>query len=73
MDPSFFGSPIATTPETKEVNINGTTNILMSLTNKSPIHFEVSARSPKINPIMIPKTRAIITLPQSFKSVFDPR
>ena len=73
IEPSLLGSPIETTPATSEVNINGTTNILINLTNKSPIHFEDAARSPKIKPKMAPATNAIMTRAHNFRSVFAPK
>ena len=73
MEPNRFGSPMETTPATKEVNIKGITNILIRRTNKSPIHFDVWARSPKINPMITPRTRAITTRAHSFNSVLDPK
>ena len=73
MDPNRFGSPIETTPATNEVKISGITSILISRTNKSPIHFELCAASPKIKPRMMPRTKAVITRAHSFNSVFEPR
>ena len=72
IEPRRFGSPIDTTPATREVNIRGTISILINRTNRSPIHFEDWVRSPKINPIIAPRSKAIITLTQSFKSVREP-
>ena len=57
-EPSFFGSPMAITPETRVKKTNGTTTILMRRTKRSPIHLIETALSPHRLPTMTPSTRA---------------
>ena len=57
-EPSFLGSPMEMTPDTRVKKISGTTTMLIKRTNRSPIHLMDTAPAPQTLPTSTPSTRA---------------